>query len=514
MKRFAAISLLPLLLLTVPSPAQGTLEEDLVRLDNTLEMAGDFVSNHEARTAALRSLLDSRDLSPAEAFDLYGQLFRAEFTYRFDNAMEAADRKLEAASALKDKAKMSEANVDRAMLFCIAGMYLEAMQASAQIDTSCLSGAPLIQYYNFQQRFFYDFREYTRNDGESDSLPEKVRYYRRRIIDETGPDDPLHQLMTVRELIDEGGLAAADSLGTMFLAGMDPYSHEFAELAYYEATICRDLGRQEEMMGWFARSAVGDIRSATKDNGSLQSLAVELLNSGRDIDRAFRYTQFSLDDALFFNARLRPWQIAQSLPAIENAYNSSRAAQERQTRRLNIALLVLALVLLAALTVLLVIYARQRRIQKQVREVNTRLQAAMSDLSQANAAKEEYLGLFLTMCSSYIDKLKKFMTMSQIDAELRNFYKTFDNAFLQLYPDFVEKFNALLVPEARIELKKDELLNTELRIFAVIKLGITQSSHIATLLRYSVNTIYNYRAQVKNAAIDGKENFEERVKAI
>ena len=514
MKRFAAISLLPLLLLTVPAPAQGTLEEDLVRLDKTLEMAGDFVSNHEAKTAALRSLLGSHDLSPAEAFDLYGQLFRAEFTYRFDNAKEAADHKAEAAAAMKDRAKVSEANVDRAMLFCIAGMYLEAMQASSQIDTTCLSGAPLIQYYNFQQRFFYDFREYTRNDEESDSLPEKVRYYRRRIIDETGPDDPLHQLMTVRELIDEGELAEADSLGTLFLAGLDPYSHEFAELAYYEATICRELGRQEEMMGWFARSAVGDIRSATKDNGSLQSLAVELLNSGRDVDRAFRYTQFSLEDALFFNARLRPWQIAQSLPAIENAYNSSRAAQERQTRRLNIALLVLALVLLAALTVLLVIYARQRRIQKQVREVNTRLQAAMSDLSQANAAKEEYLGLFLTMCSSYIDKLKKFMTMSQIDAELRNFYKTFDNAFLQLYPDFVEKFNALLVPEARIELKKDELLNTELRIFAVIKLGITQSSHIATLLRYSVNTIYNYRAQVKDAAIDGKENFEDRVKAI
>ena len=514
MERIAVILLLPLILLTVPAPAQGTLEEDLVRLDKTLEMAGDFVSNHEAKTAALRSLLDSRDLSPAEAFDLYGQLFRAEFTYRFDNAKEAADRKAEAAAALKDRAKESEANVDRAMLFCIAGMYLEAMQASAQIDTTCLSGPQLIQYYNFQQRFLYDFREYTRNDEESGSLPEKVRYYRRRIIEETVPDDPLHQLMTVRELIDEGDLTTADSLGTLFLSGLDPYSHEFAELAYYEATICRDLGRQEDMMGWFARSAIGDIRSATRDNGSLQSLAVELLNSGKDIDRAFRYTRFSLDDALFFNARLRPWQIALSLPAIENAYNSSRAAQERQTRRLNIALLVLALVLLAALTVLLVIYARQRRIQKQVREVNTRLQAAMSDLSQANAAKEEYLGLFLTMCSSYIDKLKKFMTMSQIDSELRNFYKTFDNAFLQLYPDFVEKFNALLVPEARIELKKDELLNTELRIFAVIKLGITQSSHIATLLRYSVNTIYNYRAQVKNAAIDGKENFEDRVKAI
>jgi hypothetical protein len=510
--RIAAI--LVTILLTAGVYAQGTLEEDLLRLDRALEMAGDYVSNHEARTAALRSLLDARDLSPAEAFDLYGQLFRAEFTYRFDNAKEAADGRAEAAAALKDRAKVSEANVDRAMLFCVAGMYLEAMQASAQIDTACLTGTPLIQYYNFRQRFLYDFREYTRNDEERDSLPGKVRYYRRRIIEETAPDEPLHQLMAVRELIDEGDLPAADSLGTLFLSGLDPYSHEFAELAYYEATICRDMGRQEDMMGWFARSAVGDIRSATRDNGSLQSLAVELLNAGRDIERAFRYTQFSLDDALFFNARLRPWQIAQSLPAIENAYNSAREAQEQRARRLNMALLVLAVILLAALAFLLAMYTRQRRIQKQVREVNRRLQAAMSDLSQANAAKEEYLGLFLTMCSSYIDKLKKFMTMSQIDAELRNFYKTFDNAFLQLYPDFVEKFNALLVPEARIELKKDELLNTELRIFAVIKLGITQSSHIATLLRYSVNTIYNYRAQVKNAAIDGKDSFEERVKAI
>ena len=514
MHRLAAIVSASLLVFPVAVSAQGGFEEDLVRLDRTIEMAGDFYSNHEAKTSTLKSLLDNRDLKPADAFDLYSQLFDAEFTYRFDNAKEAVDQKAAAAAALKDKSKVSEANVNRAMLFGIAGMYLEATQAFAQIDTTCLSEQQLIDYYNFRQRFLYDFREYTRNDEERNSLPGKVRYYRRKIIEGTSPDNPLHQLMVVRDLMDEGELGKADSLCTGFLAGLDPYSHEFAEMAYYEATVCRELGRQEDMMSWFARSAVGDIRSATRDNGSLQSLAVELLNAGRDIERAFRYTQFSLNDALFFNARLRPWQIAQSLPAIENAYSAIRAAQERKARRLNIALLALAVFLLAAVTILLFTYMRQKRIQKQVREVNSRLQAAMSDLSQANAAKEEYLGLFLTMCSSYIEKLKKFMTLSQIDAELKSFYKTFDNAFLQLYPDFVEKFNALLLPEARVELKKDELLNTELRIFALIKLGITQSSHIATLLRYSVNAIYNYRAQIKNSAIEGKDSFEDRVKAI
>ena len=136
------------------------------------------------------------------------------------------------------------------------------------------------------------------------------------------------------------------------------------------------------------------------------------------------------------------------------------------------------------------------------------------DLIEANAAKEEYLGLFLSMCSGYLDKLKKNLSRDQFDAELKNFYKTFDTSFLSLYPTFVEEFNALLKEDSRIRLKDGDLLSTELRIFALIKLGIIQSSHIASLLRYSVNTIYNYRAQVKNAALENRENFEETVRKI
>ena len=114
----------------------------------------------------------------------------------------------------------------------------------------------------------------------------------------------------------------------------------------------------------------------------------------------------------------------------------------------------------------------------------------------------------------YLDKLKKTLPRDQYEAELKNFYKTFDTSFLQLYPTFVEDFNALLKDDQHVTLKDGEMLNTELRIFALIKLGITQSSHIASLLRYSVNTIYNYRAQVKNAALEDRGNFEEMVKTI
>jgi len=243
-------------------------------------------------------------------------------------------------------------------------------------------------------------------------------------------------------------------------------------------------------------------------------MAVELLNKGIEIKRAFKYTQASLNDAVFYNAKLRPWQIAMSLPAIENAYNEERAGHERRVYLLMGLILSLAILVSVGIFKVFSMYKRQKKDKKEIEEMNKQINAALQELSMANAAKEEYIGLFLSMCSKYIDKLRKFMSMKEIDAELENFYKTFDNAFLQLYPDFVDKFNSLLKPEARIELKKDELLNTELRIFALIKLGITQSSHIATLLRYSVNTIYNYRAQIKNAALDGKEDFEDKIKKI
>ena len=490
------------------------LEAELQRLDRTLETADSYVSTHEAATQTIKSLLEAHADSPEEAFDLYGRLFKQEFSYSFDAAKDALDHKIEAAKALRDPVRTAWTQVDEAMLYCVAGMYLEAAQTASQIDTTLLEGSHLADYYNLRQRFSYDFREYTRSEEDLTAILSKVRHYRTKLVESSAPNSPMHTLMQVRLLIDEGRLEEADSLSLNALAAMDEGSHEFAELAYYEGTVCRDLGRWEDMMCWFARSAMGDIRSATKDNASLQTLAVELLGAGSDVERAFRYTQASLSDALFFNARLRPWQIAQSLPSISSAYNSARERQEQRTRTLVVVLLCLAALMLAATVLLLVQFARQKRTQRELAAMNLRLQETMKDLSKANSAKEEYLGLFLTMCSSYIDKLKKFIPMSQVDEELRNFYKSFDNAFLQLYPDFVERFNALLQPEARIELKKDELLNTELRIFALIKLGITQSSHIATLLRYSVNTIYNYRAQVKNASLDGKMNFEERVKAL
>jgi len=414
---------------------------------------------------------------------------------------------------MRDRRKISETAVDKAYLLCVAGMYLESQQAALEIDTTVLSHDKLVDYYYYKQRFYFDYHD----NSTGDEVPYRrdlVAYYRNKVVEETDADATRNVFMRILGAMGDGRLEDADSLSGNILSTLDKYSHEYAELSYYKAIICRDLGRSNEMMHWFANSAIADIRSNTKDNASLQSIAVELLNRGEEIERAFRYTKYSLDDAVFYNAKLRPWQIAMSLPAIEKAYNESRETHERRNRILLAITFTLALLMSAVTVMLVYLYMRQKKSQKEIEAMNKQIKSTLQDLSIANAAKEEYLGLFLSMCSKYIDKLKKYVTRSEAEAEIVAFYKTFDDAFLNLYPDFVEKFNSLLKPEARIELKKDESLNTELRIFALIKLGITQSSHIATLLRYSVNTIYNYRAQIKNAALDGKDSFEDRIKEI
>ena len=248
----------------------------------------------------------------------------------------------------------------------------------------------------------------------------------------------------------------------------------------------------------------------------------------QDTDRAFRYIRQSLDDAVFYNAKLRKVQIATALPMIEKAYSDNKARQDKEKRRYINWITTIAILLLMICVVAIRFYYKGRLNAKEIENKNTQLaeyyksieaaenhlKMANLELVEANAAKEEYLGLFLSMCSGYLDKLKKAQGREQYEEELKKFYRTFDTSFLQLYPTFVEDFNSLLQEESRMTLKDGETLNTELRIFALIKLGITQSSHIASLLRYSVNTIYNYRAQVKNAALSDRENFEESVRKI
>lgn len=506
---------------------ESPFEKDLLRIDEVVSRADEYMDIKEQKISTIENMLHSRGVTPLQQYHIYGELYEEYVAYQFDRAKGALDSQLGLADEIGDISLKYDAMIKKAHLLTTAGYYHEADALFGQIDTTSLGGNQMVDWYMARQKFLSDYNEYVSSAGFAVKDFDKIPYYQAQIVRSLPEGSYYSRHIEILSHIFEKRYREASELNLNLIESLDKESRDYAVQTYWQGQICELQGNAYESIYWWTESAICDIKGAIKDNASLSTLSIRLINP-QDADRAFKYIRFSLDDATFYNAKLRKVQLATSFPAIEKAYTDSKLSQERDRKKFIVLLGAVALLMAFFCMLALRMYIKDRATAADIRKKNEQLllytksiedaednlRKTNLELVEANAAKEEYLGLFLSMCSGYLDKLKKTLPRDQYDAELKNFYKTFDTSFLQLYPTFVEEFNGLLKEENRISLKDGEMLNTELRIFALIKLGITQSSHIASLLRYSVNTIYNYRAQVKNAVLEDRENFEETVKKI
>ena len=516
-----------LLALSCSGRKESLYEEHLSRLDATLEMADEYIRSKEQKISTIENMLHSRGVTPMQQYHIYGQLYEEYFAFQFDKAKDALEHQIALADEIGERSLKDDAMLDKALLLTNAGFLLEASQVFDALDTLALDKGQMVSWYNARQKFLHDYQEYVRTSEFVVPDAEKIKFYQDKALAGTPSTSPMNRHIRILRMIEEQEFEEAYEENLRFINSLDQTDHDYAVQTYWQGFICENLEREEENIYWWVESAICDIKGAVKDNASLCSVAIKL-SSPADTERAFKYIRLSLDDAVYYNAKLRKVQIASTMPWIQSAYTESKEMQSRDRNRYFIFTVAAALLLSIVSFLSISFYAKGRRSAREIRkkteqlaeynrsikEAEDNLRKTNYDLIEANAAKEEYLGLFLSMCSGYLDKLKKSITRDQYEAELKNFYKTFDTSFLSLYPSFVDDLNSLLKEDGRIVLKEGEMLNTELRIFALIKLGITQSSHIASLLRYSVNTIYNYRAQIKNAALEDRDNFEEKVKKI
>jgi len=507
-----------------------TLKELLLTLDGEMSKAEQYVSQKESRIRVLEGILENGSIGPEEYYSTLSLLYDEYFSFKYEEAERILDRMDSLAGVASDGKKKLDVLFKRALLSTVGGNYLEARNCLEKIDSSSLAGQDALRYLNICQRFWTDYADYLYEGEEAkrDKI-KRAAVYQDKILSMVPPSSVEGEKILVQKLThstDTKDFQKADSVNRALILKLGPQTHDYAIQAYYQALISEALGREEDRRMWLARSATTDIQTATKDNASAINLA-KLLFADGDIDRAFRYSMFSLNDANFYDAYLRQWQISAIFPSIQESYSKLLQEQGKKDRRRFFVISVLALATLAALGFVLLLYKRQSEDRKKMERMN-------KALTQANTAKDQYLGLFLSMCSNYIGKMKGMQSSVRkkllsedydellsevsshklIDSELQEFYNVFDQSFLKLYPNFVKEFNNLLQEDKRIILKEGELLNTELRIFALIRLGITQSSSIASFLRFSPNTIYNYRAQVKNAALGDRETFEQRVREI
>lgn len=304
---------------------------------------------------------------------------------------------------------------------------------------------------------------------------------------------------------------------------LTPEQRRYASATCALAMVYEMQGRYDDFEHYIILAAISDNIIPLKENLAMQILAKYLSQQRNDNTLAQRYLIYSVEDAIYYNGRLRLTEIARKLPDIALGYQSQEEAQDKQEAT---AIAVVGLLTLGLLCV--AIYSmRQNRDLKAQR----RMRIALNEkLRATNNRREQYVSLFIELCAAYIDKYNRFQktierkikahqtddllqlvhTSRMKDTDAKEFFMNFDRAFLDLYPQFVEEFNALLQPEHRIILKKDQLLNAELRIMAFLRLGIKDTTNIATMLMYSPQTIYNYRSSLKSRAI-AKDSFEDDV---
>ena len=527
MRKAIYISLFVFTLASCSGNYEHPMELELQRVDNALEHMSEYVALKESRISVIEESLDSPDITLHQKYGIYGRLYEEYAPYQFDKAREMLEMQENIADSMADQSLKTTALLNKAFLLTTSGLYHEADQTFSQLDTLSFDYQQKILWYNARQKYLTDYQAYLKTSGID--LPEasKISSYQNLLLENTPENSYLNRHISIMLLIWANRWEEAYDENMRLIETLNKSSRDYAVQAYWQGFICENMERKEENIKWWVESAICDIEGAIKDNASLCSIAIKLTDP-RDTERAFKYIRLSLEDAIFYNAKLRMVQIASTMPWIEKAYIDAKERQSMIIGKYLMVTVIAALLLLAFAVVAVQLHIKGKKTARTIEKKNILLaesnkSIAMTEdvlrqtnlaLVEANAAKEEYLGLFLSMCSGYLDKLKKTISREQYESELKNFYKTFDTSFLSLYPTFVSDFNALLKEDSRVVLKEGELLNTELRIFALIKLGITQSSHIASLLRYSVNTIYNYRAQIKNAALSDRENFEDMVRKI
>ena len=519
-----------------PRPDRGT-KQLLLELDGYTSAANMYVARKLDQMDALGKLARStRD--PLRRYELEMNIAREFFAFSFDSTQLYLKHCQELArDVLEDQDLYNETSVLLGHLYAKAGSYLEASQLLyGGLDTAAFS-EPLMAEY------IWDLYDYSKDLAGNSGMVEKLSIppaasFRPRLYRLLPKDSDRWRSVLRDDFMDQGKLASADSVNRLLLATVKPEDRDFAIYAFFESEIENLRGNQPERLAWLIRSAECDIVNAVKDYASLTMVAQNILSM--DVDRSFRYLRMAQEDAVLYNAKLRPWQISRFLMEVENAYSVRQDRQSRASVVSSILLAVLVLVL-SLITYFLVVRSRKiSRMQKALADSNARLAAANEELSvlnrqisKADKVKDAYIMDFLQGLSEQValirsqdnrfrnllkqgksDQLFRELAISErSEKALEDFYRKFDETFLALYPDFVEQFNDLLQEDARI-VPAPGRLTTELRIFALIRLGVDDSKKIATMLDYSVSTIYNYKVSVKNAALGDRDKFEEQVKMI
>jgi hypothetical protein len=503
----------------------------LKELDIIISQVDKYDNQKKIKIDTLKSVLGNH-LEKETIHEVYSQLYKEYEAFIFDSAMHYVKVHLDFSEKQNNLYWINECKMQLARMYSTFARFSESIELLRSINKNSMSQEQLGAFYNSLAEVYNYWGEYSINEDIKKYIALKNVYQDSAInVFEKGAYN--YDINYSRKCIESGAFSQAQELLLPYLEQFKPDTRNYAILTSLIAYLYESKGEEEKQKAFLARSAIADIKASVKENTSIRLLAFFLLND-KDINRSNLYIKKSLEDANFYNARLRNIQIAKILPIIDKAYQMEK---EKHQRNLQTAIVVIGILTLFLIGLVFYLIRQMNKLAKTRKETilaNEKLKQFNSSLSENNYLKEEYIGKFLYQCSTYINKLEAYrkalnkkaatgkiedlfqmLKSSQvIDDELKEFYQKFDATFLNLFPNFVEEFNKLLPEEDKIIPKSESRLSVELRIFALIRLRITDSAKIADFLHYSKVTIYNYRSKYRNKSLVPSDQFEKTIMRI
>ena len=534
---------------TTPHHQSGQTAILLAQLDSAISHIEEYDAAHEKNIEAIKERIRHRKGGLAEEISLTDQLIEAYSKFNYDSTTLYINRNLQLAEQSGNQGFVTRMKLLKAQYYAKTGSYLEAVSIISKIDEAHLPDSILPLFYDACRHVYGESGYYSHDSEINTSYLDKAGQYRYRLQQYYSklPESDIYLELLETFARNRQDYAAALKYSDQRLERIDSLSKQYSEVAYFRSLIFKGLGDKEKEKQWLIRSAIGDLRHSIKDQASLWTLA-DMLSGGGDVKRSYLLINISQDGLQQDNSPLRNLQ---SIDILNNIAHNYQQMTNNQNRKLSVMLILVGvLALLLAIAVLYVIRQMRKlrvarreldesnqiltKLNNELQQTIEKLHESYNLLNESNRMKEVYLGDFLALCSDYITKIETFRSTvlkKQKSGQLSAFLSPskmremksrdsdellgkFDVAFLNILPTFIDEFNALLRPESRITPPDSKSLTTELRIFALIRMGITDSSKIAEFLNYSVHTIYNYRSTVKNAAIGSRDQFEEAVKQI
>jgi len=521
-----------LLLLTVPLfYFLNSFGQNYVGLIDELEIALDnkdyYIDQKQAiiqkKKVALQTAEASKNLNQQLLLNL--DLVNEYQSYVYDSTQFYINKAKVIARKLHDAPLIAQIKIREGFALLSSGLFREALDTLNSVDRAVISDSLKSILYATLARTYYDIADYVRDPVFMPQYIARGNTYIDTALNFATPNTSGFWAIKSLERMKMSDWQGAKQVFEYWMNNFDLTMHQYAIATSSLGYIYHMTGFPDKAIEYFTKAAINDVKSATMETVALRNLANLFYEKGED-KRAYRYITEALNQASYYNARHRQFEVGQILPIIER---DRMNVIQKQRDKIGIFSMVLSLFVVALIVALIVNLISVRRLNKARLIIRTQNE----HLTEANKIKDEYIASFFNQNSEYIEKieqlqkwvsrmvvtkqfdtLKKFPEHINIQHEREVLYERFDRIFLKLFPTFVEEFNNLLIDGEQIQVKNNQVLTTDLRIYAMMRIGIQDNEKIASFLNYSVNTIYTYKTKMKSKAKVSPELFNQMVMEI